>query len=157
MPERSEASSDGLMAAELSAHEALLADVADRIVHISRFLTARTAANPDIVPVSSLEALVLRHVDRHPGISSSQVAADLRLRTSNASTVLRSLVDKGMLRRENDPADGRAAHFTLTTVARESIRHVRAEWSTMLGAALPAGSDVHGALALLSALEDGLD
>lgn len=142
---------------ELSPDEALLADLADRIVHVSRLLTARVTETPEIVPVSSLEALVLRHVDRHPGISSSQIAANLQLRTSNASTVLRSLGEKGMLRRENDPMDGRAAHFVLTDLARDSVRHVRSIWSSMLGSSLPEGADVEATLALLSALEDGLD
>lgn len=142
---------------ELSPDEARLADVADRIVYISRVLTTRIAEHAEIVPVSSLEALVLRHVDRHPGISSSQVASNLQLRTSNASTVLRSLVEKGMLRRENDPADGRGARFALTPLARESVRNVRSIWSSMLGGALPEGADIEATLGLLSALEDGLD
>lgn len=142
---------------DLSPADATLADIADRIVHIARVLNTRTVDNPNVVPISSLEALVLRHVDRHPGISSSHIAANLQLRTSNASTVLRSLVDKGMLSRANDPSDGRAVHFSPTPLARDSIRHLRAEWSALLGAHLPDGSDTEAALELLSAFEDGLD
>jgi len=137
--------------------EDALADIADRIVHVARLLTARGFTDTTIVPLSPLEALVVRHVDRHPGITSSQVAADLELRTSNTSTILRGLIEKGMVERSEDAADRRAAHHRLTDDARVSIARLRAEWSRKLGAALPDAIDLDAALDVLTLLENRLE
>jgi DNA-binding MarR family transcriptional regulator len=134
-----------------------LADLADRIVHIARKLNARPHRDLGIVPLSPLDALVLRHVDRHPEVSSTQLATDLELQTSNASTVLRRLVDKGLLARHPDPDDRRAARFTLTGTARDSITRLRAEWSRALSDALPETLNPEAVLAVLDALEDSLE
>ena len=141
---------------EPASRDETLADIADRIVHVARLLTARGFADTTIVPLSPLEALVVRHIDRHPGITSSHVAANLELRASNTSTILRGLVEKGMVARTEDPSDRRAAHFTLTADAHVSIARLRAEWSGKLGAALPATVDLDGALEVLTALENEL-
>lgn len=134
----------------------VLAELADRIVHVARKLTAHPLRNPEIVPLSPLEAMVLRQVDRHPETSSTQLAADLGLRTSNASTVLRSLIEKGLLTRHSDPADRRAARFSLTAAASVSIVRLRAEWSRSLAQALPKDATPDAALAFLEQLDESL-
>jgi len=144
------------MATEHTPRDEALVELADRIVHIARKLNARTHQDPQIVPLSPLEALVLRHVDQNPGITSSHLAADLELRTSNASTVLRTLVEKSLLRRESDPDDRRAVRFALTDTAVDSVERLRTQWAESLGAALPGTADPAEALAVLRALEEAL-
>lgn len=136
------------------ADDDVFADLADRIVHVARKLSAHQYRDPQVVPLSPLEAMVLRHVDRNPGITSTQLADDLELRSSNASTVLRSLVAKELLARMPDPEDRRAAHFALTDTARDSVVRLRAEWSKTLRAMLPDTIDPHAALGVLEALDD---
>lgn len=144
------------MPPEHTSRDEALVELADRIVHIARKLNARTHQDPQIVPLSPLEALILRHVDQNPRITSSRIAADLELRTSNASTALRALVEKSLLRRESHPEDRRAVRFTLTSTAVDSVERLRAQWTTTLEAALPDTMDPVDALAVLRALEDGL-
>ena len=141
---------------DLDPRDEALADLADRIVHVARRLTARANANPAVTRLSTLEAMALRHVDQHPGIASSQLAADLELRTSNASTVLGSLVDRGFLHRANDPDDRRAAHFTLTDEARHSVALVRADWSARLREHVPDSADLDALRDLLDTIGEAL-
>lgn len=144
---------------ETGTRNAALADLADLAVHLTRRLEARTFDDPRIVPLSPLESLVLRHVDRHPGISPSQLATDLALRSSNASAVLRSIESKGLLRRSPDPQDARQVHVHPTAAADAGITRVRAEWAHRLSALAREESteDLATAVRVLSAAVDALD
>jgi len=50
----------------------------------------------------------MSRVNRHPGISPSQLAADVGPKASNASADLRSLEASGFIVRVADPQDRRA-------------------------------------------------
>lgn len=54
-------------------------------------------------------AELLRLVDAEPGIRVSAAAHDLCLAANSVSTLVNHLVTQGLLRRESDPGDGRAA------------------------------------------------
>jgi DNA-binding MarR family transcriptional regulator len=125
-------------------------------VHVARKLNARMLQDPQIVPLTPLEAHVVRHIDHNPGITSSRLAADLELRTSNASTVLRTLVEKSLLRRESSPDDRRVVRYTLTETAVDSVERLHAQWVADVGAALPDALDPTAALEVLRTLEDAL-
>ncbi len=140
-----------------TARDAILADLADRIVHIARRLNARQQQDPQIVTLSPLEALVLRHVDLNTDISSSQLAADLELRSSNASAVLRSLIEKDLIHRHTDPHDRRGARFELTAAAHDSIDRLRSVWARALGGGALDDLDLGAVLAALTQMESSLN
>jgi hypothetical protein len=129
------------MAAPHPSRDEALIELADRTVHVARKLNARMLQDPQIVPLTPLEAHVVRH---------------LELRTSNASTVLRTLVEKSLLRRESSPDDRRVVRYTLTETAVDSVERLHAQWVADVGAALPDALDPTAALEVLRTLEDAL-
>ena len=71
---------------------------------------------PDPLPRSERE--VMRLLGRRPGSTVNAVARDLGLQPSNVSASIRSLVDRGLVERQSDPADGRQVKLFLTRSAR---------------------------------------
>lgn len=69
---------------------------------------------------------VLRDVAEHPGTRIGEVARRLALRPNTVSTLVRTLVDKGLLERQVDPRDGRAGTLHLAN-GRDARRDRRAE------------------------------
>src|SRR5262245_66636751 len=57
--------------------------------------------------ITGPQRLVLKIVARFPQISAKDVAQLLRLHPSTITGILQRLIDKGLLAREQDPADGR--------------------------------------------------
>ncbi|GAA5064882.1 MarR family winged helix-turn-helix transcriptional regulator [Nocardia callitridis] len=78
------------------------------------------------LPQSELE--VLRVVVRRPGITISEVARFLGLQSSNVSTTVRHLVDRGLLEKRSDPADGRACHLHETALAERNNQLIDDMW-----------------------------
>jgi DNA-binding MarR family transcriptional regulator len=102
----------------------------------------------------------LRYLDHHPGVGPSTVAAGTGLQRSNMSRALRDLETKGLVRRSVDPADNRQVLLRSTTRAAENLSRLRAIWARLIGDALETSGekfDVASALALLRAVERGLD
>ena len=130
-----------------------LADLADAIMHAARLIRSWDQAAETVVPLSMIEAAVLEYVDRHPGCRPSDVAQQLRMRTSNFSTALRALERYGAVERRSDPSDGRTANLYVTPFSEQNIAVVRARRATLLAEAL--GDDlsrVEDAKALLDQL-----
>ena len=106
-----------------------------------------------VVPLSTVEAAVLEYVDRHPGCRPSDVARELRMRTSNFSAALRVLEKQGFVERRDDPSDGRTANLVVTALAKRNIDVIRSRRAAFLAAAL--GDDrsrIDGARELLDQL-----
>jgi len=129
-----------------------LIELADTVLHIARKLSAYSLQNPEVVPLSPLECLVLLHVHQHPGVSPSNLAQELALRSSNASTALRGLIKKGQLERTSAPSDGRAARLHLTPLAERSIEIVRRTWRELLAPAGILAQDLKVAVRVLAAI-----
>lgn len=125
---------------------------------------ARSAESPagQAGRLTPAEAEILRYVAAHPGQGTSGIATALRLRANTVSGLCSVLTRSGLLVRETDPADGRAAQFFLSTdaTARRAVKmehrsdrleralgRLRAEDQQQIAAALPA----------LEALADLLD
>ncbi len=134
-----------------------LPEVVDAALHLARRLGSHQFRNPDIVPLSQVERLVIRQVHRNPGLNPSGLAKDLALLPSNASSAVRGLIEKGQLRRAADPVDGRSARLYLTSAAEESIKLVHREWRDLLDCALVPDSDLETTLRTLAALNSVLD
>jgi DNA-binding MarR family transcriptional regulator len=67
------------------------------------------------MPRSEIE--VMRLLVRRPGLSVNETAAELGLQPPNASTAVRSLVERGELERRADPEDGRIVRLHPTRQA----------------------------------------
>ncbi|WP_062290462.1 MarR family winged helix-turn-helix transcriptional regulator [Demequina phytophila] len=133
-----------------------LAEFAESILRIARELDPH-AAGVDVVPLTGTETAVLRWIHHHPGASPSAVADATGLRRPNLSAAVRSLEDKGLVRRSPDPADHRQQHLEATALADEGVERLHAYWSSRVREAL--GGAVGGASAaagLLDRLESGL-
>lgn len=130
-----------------------LGELADRIVRVARKIEAHRFQDPGITQLSSLEAMLLRYVDDHPGISPKQIAADLIMKGSNVSAGVRSLQEKGLVTKSLDVQDARYTHLRVTASAREGIGRVRAEWGSLLESQVPADVDMGGAVRLLAVLD----
>lgn len=106
--------------------------MADTTLHVARKLHAYSLQNPGIVPLSPLECLVLLHVHKRPGVSPSELAHELALRSSNTAAALRGLIEKEQIERRADSLDKRVARLYLTPLAEESIIVVRSNWKELL-------------------------
>jgi DNA-binding MarR family transcriptional regulator len=88
---------------------------------------------PDLRP-AQIELMVV--VDRHPGVSVAAAARELRLADNSVSTLVNQLVRAGMLRRETDPDDRRAARLQLTDAARKRLANWRDRRARLVGTLL---------------------
>ena len=133
--------------------ETALADLADAIMHAARLIRSWDQAAETVVPLSTIEAAVLEYVDRHPGCRPSDVAHELRMRSSNFSAALRVLDKQGLVERTSDPTDGRTANLAVTALATQNIDVIRTRRAALLASAL--GDDparIDGARDLLDRL-----
>lgn len=131
----------------------LLADVVVLAQSISRQVHTAPVDDPDLISLTQVESLAMQHIDRHPGERVTELAATLGLKSSNASTALRDLERKGMIRRQADPSDRRASTVWPTTRARENLVRVRAQWARMLAAVGLTDGELETMVGLLHAVE----
>ena len=71
--------------------------------------------------VTDASAEVLQVVDAEPGVSVGRVAEQLGVAANTVSTLVRELVDAGLVERRRDERDRRAAALHLTASAPERI------------------------------------
>lgn len=69
---------------------------------------------------------LLRVVEEQPGIGVVAAARELHMAGNSVSTLVNQLVDAGMLHRETDPRDRRAACLWLTPAAQQRLDGWRA-------------------------------
>lgn len=143
------------------------ADLADAIMSVARDLRAHAYHDPNITRLNFTEVTVMRHVERHPGTSPSEVAEATGMQRSNVSAALRSLEAKGFVERAVDEADNRQAVLRATARSARNLEVLRASWARLIAdrfAAVgtgPAGpsaaisADVAAALRVLDQLDAG--
>jgi DNA-binding MarR family transcriptional regulator len=68
--------------------------------------------------VSSTKARILGEIASREGCTAKGLAEELQLDNSSLSRLLRSLGEKGIVRRERSPSDGRTNHLFLTEVGK---------------------------------------
>ncbi|GAB3387968.1 MarR family winged helix-turn-helix transcriptional regulator [Amycolatopsis echigonensis] len=114
---------------------------------------ARTALPGPHLPGSQVE--LLRVVHRNPGIGVAAAARELNLAGNSVSTLVNVLTEAGLLRREVDPADRRAARLQLTDAAKDRMAVWRRTRIGLVSAALAELSeeDTSAIVAALPALE----
>ncbi|MHA6615871.1 MarR family winged helix-turn-helix transcriptional regulator [Pseudonocardia sp. DLS-67] len=138
-----------------------LDDLAEAAHTLSRTLrrTGELEVGLDQLPGSELD--VLRFVVAHPGASVSEVARALRLQTSNVSTTVRALVERGLVVREADPRDHRRSRLRSSPLADEHRRLLGRAWSRAIAGALAELADddavaVRAAVPAMSRLAESL-
>lgn len=140
-------------AGELDAATRLRAAVA----RISRRLQRATSG----VPLTPSEMAVLSTTVRTGPVGLSHLATEEAMNPTMLSRVVRSLESAGLLQRQEDPEDRRAAHVTATRDGRRLVERVRTEKADALNRALdrlaPTEREVlEGALPVLEALAESL-
>lgn len=122
---------------------------------VTAFVRAFGLHRPDTTPcgqpMSTSEAHALSELARRAPVSQQGLAGLLRLDKSTVSRLLRRMEERGWVRREPDPGDGRAARLVLTSAGVEAasrLHDARAEKFRTLLEAIPE----HGRAPLLDAL-----
>ena len=137
--------SSGNHAADLRVDYATARDLAV-VLHDLAWLLPRTvgleAASRDPLPQSELE--VMRLLVRRPGLSVNDVARELGLQASNASTAIRLLIARGALERRADLADGRVARLYPTPDAYAARERRELSWGEALAPSWTAWDRLNG-------------
>ncbi|MGW4487695.1 MarR family winged helix-turn-helix transcriptional regulator [Amycolatopsis sp. NPDC004368] len=138
-------------------------DLAERLMGavqgIRRVVRRRVRAEVPGPPLPGAQVELLRVVDRVPGIGVAAAARELGLAGNSVSTLVNLLVEAGLLRREVDPADRRAARLEVTGAARVRMAHWRKARAGLVTGALARLSeeDTESITAALPALEKLMD
>ena len=103
---------------------------------IRRVVRRRVRADVPGFPLPGAQVEVLRVVADHPGIGVAAAARELHLAANSVSTLVNQLVDAGLLRREADPIDRRAARLELTGTAVDRIAAWRRARTGLVAVAL---------------------
>ena len=72
-------------------------------------------------PLRGAQLELMRVIEQHPGIGIAPAARILHLAANTVSTLVDQLIDLGMLVREPDPGDRRAARLWLTEAATQRL------------------------------------
>ncbi|MEY9844655.1 MarR family winged helix-turn-helix transcriptional regulator [Streptacidiphilus sp. MAP5-3] len=109
-----------------------IAELAELLPAIQRQVRRRLQAETPHPRLRGAQIELLRLVVARPGLRVSEAAQELFLAGNSVSTLVNQLVRTGMLRREPDPQDGRAAllHPEPQAVARLT------DWDARRGAVL---------------------
>lgn len=138
-------------------HDPRWADLADLILIVAREIQFRGYRDPDAVPLTQTEGMVMRYLHEHPGAAPSQIAAGTGLQRTNLSTVLRGLERKGLAERRASADDGRGATIHPTERGMRNHALTRQEWaSAVSAAAAQTTGDLDAAITLLRDIEIGL-
>ncbi|WP_323185440.1 MarR family winged helix-turn-helix transcriptional regulator [Kitasatospora sp. NBC_01287] len=112
------------------------------LVGIPRLLRRRLRQELTVPRLRGAQVELLRLVAANPGLRVSAAAKELCLAGNSVSTLVNQLVAEGLLRREVDPADRRAALLRVTPEAAERLDAWSAKRKALVGdllAELPAG------------------
>lgn len=113
------------------------------------------------VPLTATELAVLATTSRMGPIGLGRLAAEEAMNPTMLSRVVRTLERAGLLRREEDPADRRAARVEPTEEGRHLVDRVRHEKADALARALDRLGEADravlaGAVPVLEALAEAL-
>ena len=103
------------------------------LVGIQRLIRRQLRAGLEQPRLRGAQVERLRLVVDSPGLRVSDAAAELFLAGNSVSTLVNQLVGQGLLRRETDPADRRAALLYATEEAVERLAAWRARRTALVG------------------------
>lgn len=150
------------MSVDQDAAVATAANLTEVVTRLRRVL--RTSVRADIpwesLPMAQVE--LLQCVAERDGIRVGEIAGLLRLAPNSVSTLVAQLAEAGLVRRERDPADRRAAALRLTAAGEQAIAGWLQAHERRIGAAMEALADedraaIVAALPALRRLVQALD
>lgn len=106
------------------------------VTALRRAVRRRTRERIGVPALPAAQVELLRAVQDQPGVGVAGAARRLRLAENSVSTLVRTAVADGYLRRTPDPADRRVARLELTDAAHERLRRWRAVRAGVVDAAL---------------------
>ncbi|HEX3926294.1 MAG TPA: MarR family transcriptional regulator [Streptosporangiaceae bacterium] len=77
------------------------------------------------IGMTALQYTALTVLERHPGLSSAQLARNSFVTAQTMADMVRALEDRGMVERHRDPADRRRLVLALTADGRALLRRYR--------------------------------
>ncbi|HEY0937484.1 MAG TPA: MarR family transcriptional regulator [Trebonia sp.] len=89
---------------------------------LNRLIRRRLRAGLQFPRLRGAEVELLRLVRGHPGLRVSEAAKELGLAGNSVSTLVKGLVELGMLERAADPSDGRATLLRITPEAENRLQ-----------------------------------
>jgi DNA-binding MarR family transcriptional regulator len=110
--------------------------LAEHLHNLSRTISRVLPATSGLEPLPASELAAILKIQGEPGQSVTALAAQLGMRQSNTSAVVRDLVGRGLVRREKSPTDQRAVLLYPTELALRNNQIVEESWSATLGAAV---------------------
>jgi len=97
------------------------------------------------IGMTALQYTALTVLERHPDLSSAQLARNSFVTAQTMADMVRALEDRGLVERHRDPADRRRLVLALTADGRTLLRRYRgavAELEKRMLAALTAGEQI---------------
>ncbi|MDI9905448.1 MarR family transcriptional regulator [Rhodococcus sp. IEGM 1406] len=146
---------------EIGADHRLSDDVLETLGQLRRG-TRKASGRPFAErPLGGAQIELVRLLRRNPGLSVAEAAGRLGVAANTVSTLVRQLVDDGVIERVADEADRRVARLVLSDEARARVEVWRDRRSVIVGQALSslAGEDrarIEAALPALSRLASAL-
>lgn len=119
----------------------LAGELTEQLAGFQRVLRRRLRSGLTAPRLRGAQIELLRLADTRPGLRVSAAAAELYLAGNSVSTLVNQLVRAGLLRREPDPLDRRAALLYTTPAAVERLRAWDARRSALVRERLAALSE----------------
>ena len=139
------------------AEDARWAELADLALVIAREIQFLGYRDPEAVPLTQTEGMVMRYLNERDGAAPNVIATATGLQRTNLATVLTGLQRKGLIERRTAPDDRRGATIHTTERGRANYALVRREWAEAVATAGGrANADLDAALELLRAIRTGL-
>jgi DNA-binding MarR family transcriptional regulator len=121
------------------------------VLGVRRVVRRRLRAQMPGPALRGAQVELLQLVEEEPGVGVAAAARSPHVGGNTVSTLVNQLAEAGMLYREVDPADRRAARLTLTAAARARLARWRAARSLLVAEAVGRLS-AHDVAALEAAL-----
>ena len=112
------------------------ADLMQVVGRLRRTVRRRVRRDWAYRPLAESELELLRLVDERPGLRVLDAAAALGVAPNTVSTLVGRLASGGLLERQPDPRDARAARLLVTGAARERFAAWRDRRQALVGEAL---------------------
>ncbi|WP_062076703.1 MarR family winged helix-turn-helix transcriptional regulator [Demequina globuliformis] len=106
------------------AEVAQILELQGRLMRTSMRHHSRTMVDEHLTPV---QFHLLLHLHSHPGVPTSDAAGALDIRANIATGVIQRLVERGWVRREQSPEDGRVRLLSLTDAGVTLVNEAVAE------------------------------
>jgi DNA-binding MarR family transcriptional regulator len=100
---------------------ALADELVDAMSSVRRAVRRQAGQVEEVARLSNAQVQLVRVVRRRPGISVAEAAAELGVAPNTVSTLVRQLVEPGVLTRRSDPGDRRVARLFLAPPVAEGM------------------------------------